>query len=150
MKIKTSELTDILLDYVVATIHPQCEGLKFELVEGFLCGTSDDGICIVFVGYGFNKEISARKQLGQKMQYADFYSPSSNWSQGGPIIEQEGIYLRCRDDGKEWKAGGLSNNRHDKAPGNLYSALTPLIAAMRCYVASKLGDDVEIPDNLVA
>jgi hypothetical protein len=26
---------------------------------------------------------------------------------------------------------------------------TPLVAAMRCYVASKLGDTVEIPDDLV-
>jgi hypothetical protein len=25
---------------------------------------------------------------------------------------------------------------------------TPLIAAMRCYVASKLGDEVEIPKEL--
>ena len=25
---------------------------------------------------------------------------------------------------------------------------TPLIAAMRCYVASKLGDEVEVPDEL--
>lgn len=25
---------------------------------------------------------------------------------------------------------------------------TPLIAAMRCYVASKLGDNVEIPEKL--
>lgn len=26
---------------------------------------------------------------------------------------------------------------------------TPLIAAMRCYVASKLGDDVDVPEELV-
>ena len=26
---------------------------------------------------------------------------------------------------------------------------TPLMAAMRCYVASKLGDDVEIPEELL-
>ena len=26
---------------------------------------------------------------------------------------------------------------------------TPLIAAMRCYVASKLGDDVDIPEELL-
>jgi hypothetical protein len=25
---------------------------------------------------------------------------------------------------------------------------TPLIAAMRCYVASKLGDEVELPEEL--
>jgi hypothetical protein len=27
--------------------------------------------------------------------------------------------------------------------------ITPLIAAMRCYVASKLGDEVEIPAGLL-
>ena len=27
---------------------------------------------------------------------------------------------------------------------------TPLIAAMRCYVTSKLGDEVEIPEALTA
>jgi hypothetical protein len=26
---------------------------------------------------------------------------------------------------------------------------TPLIAAMRCYVASKMGDEVDVPDELV-
>ncbi len=26
---------------------------------------------------------------------------------------------------------------------------TPLIAAMRCYVASKLGDEVDIPEELL-
>lgn len=26
---------------------------------------------------------------------------------------------------------------------------TPLIAAMRCFVASKLGDEVEVPDELL-
>ena len=25
---------------------------------------------------------------------------------------------------------------------------TPLIAAMRCYVASKLGDNIELPEEL--
>jgi hypothetical protein len=25
---------------------------------------------------------------------------------------------------------------------------TPLIAAMRCYVASKMGDDIELPEEL--
>jgi len=26
---------------------------------------------------------------------------------------------------------------------------TPLIAAMRCYVASKLGDEVDVPEELL-
>jgi hypothetical protein len=32
---------------------------------------------------------------------------------------------------------------------NVQYGPTPLIAAMRCYVASKLGDEVEVPDELL-
>lgn len=78
------------------------------------------------------------------------FRPSVDWGQGGPIIEREGLYLKARNDAKEWKAGALSMNRQDNEPGPLYSGPTPLIAAMRCYVASKLGDVVEIPEELVS
>jgi hypothetical protein len=68
-------------------------------------------------------------------------SYSTDWSQAGPIIERECIELTCTD---EWKAfmRFQSNPCDEDGP-------TPLIAAMRCYVASKLGDDVEIPEELV-
>ena len=71
-----------------------------------------------------------------------FYS--TDWAQGGPIIERENIavtgtnfpWWEC-DDG--WYAH----------IGDCYSyGTTPLIAAMRCYVASKLGDNVELPEEL--
>ena len=68
----------------------------------------------------------------------DERSPSTNWAQGGPIIEREGIGFRgC---GKNWCAF----NWGDAESGWQYGP-TPLIAAMRCYVASRLGDEVEIP-----
>jgi hypothetical protein len=69
---------------------------------------------------------------------------SSHWAQGGPIIERANIAItgtnfpwwEC-DDG--WYAH----------IGDCYShGTTPLIAAMRCYVASKLGDEVELPEGL--
>lgn len=59
----------------------------------------------------------------------DLYSPSTDWSQGGPIIEQERIELRLASDG-EWYANML-----DDPPG--FRSATPLIAAMRAFVASK-------------
>lgn len=68
------------------------------------------------------------------------YSPSRLWSQGGPIIEREKISTVCCDHLGEWKA----EDRFDKAA---YGP-TSLVAAMRCYVASKLGDEVEIPEEL--
>jgi hypothetical protein len=66
---------------------------------------------------------------------------SMNWAQGGPIIEREGLCLNYDPFSKRWNC---STKVLDS-----YQAETPLIAAMRCYVASKLGDEVEIPEGLV-
>ena len=61
------------------------------------------------------------------------WSPSTNWAQGGPIIEREKIELVPSIDGKVWYAESLNRQaRVERCP-------TPLIAAMRCYVASKHG-----------
>ena len=66
------------------------------------------------------------------------FNPSANWAIGGPIIEREGIYLKSNNDATEWAAGALSKNRYDQKPGPLFYGPTPLIAAMRCFVDSKL------------
>lgn len=62
---------------------------------------------------------------------------STQWAQGGPIIGREGITLRCGLYG--WDA---------ELPefGLLFGGSTALEAAMRCYVASKLGNEVELPE----
>lgn len=62
---------------------------------------------------------------------------STDWAQGGPIIERERI--ATWGDNPYWEAE--IGQVWAKGP-------TPLIAAMRCYVASKLGDEVEVPDEL--
>ena len=72
------------------------------------------------------------------------YRYSTDWSRGGPIIEREGIEL-CRLKDGEWR-GQLYEEGIDKIHRE-YGA-TPLIAAMRCYVASKMGDDIELPEEL--
>lgn len=68
------------------------------------------------------------------------YAPSSNWSQGGPIIEREGFSISKGNKG--WSVAN---------PWEciIMFGSTPLEAAMRCYVASKLGDVVSVPDELV-
>jgi hypothetical protein len=63
------------------------------------------------------------------------YSPSTDWAQGGPIIEREQIALYLGGD-DEW----MADDGWKRATGP-----TPLVAAMRGYVAMKLGDEVEIP-----
>jgi hypothetical protein len=71
------------------------------------------------------------------------YAPSTNWAQGGPIIERERIQLRTAIEGNGWSANAWYKNTTYFEDG-----ATPLIAAMRCYVASKMGDEVEIPKEL--
>ena len=81
---------------------------------------------------------------------------SIDWAQGGQIIEREGIFptltdLERNDD------GSVSFTRvfRAKTPAQYLEqdegvyGPTPLVAAMRCLVASKLGDDVEIPQELL-
>lgn len=77
------------------------------------------------------------------------YKPSTNWAQAGPIIEREGIsldYIGVGEDirvqawhATKWLADDLVSSG---------SGPTPLVAAMRCYVASKLGEEVEVHDAL--
>jgi len=76
--------------------------------------------------------------------FCGIFNPSTNWAQGGPIIEREGIGVYQYRGA--WAA-------HCPLPnGGLHACMenqpTPLIAAMRCYVASKLGADVDVPEEL--
>jgi hypothetical protein len=71
-----------------------------------------------------------------------YYKPSTNWAISGPIIEREKIGVACPSTGDFWDA------RYPVIPLVYIRGETPLIAAMRCYVASKLGDEIEIPKEL--
>ena len=80
------------------------------------------------------------------------FDPTTNWSQGGPIIERGKIEVTppvpewCNgSEDKEWMATSLPVVRGE---ATLEVGPTPLIAAMRCYVMSRLGEEVEVPDEL--
>ena len=90
--------------------------------------------------------------------YLQDFIPSTDWAQGGPIIEREDIAFRKYHNPKH-EAHGKYYARicresgtmvgWYKTTGRQQTGPTPLIAAMRCYVASKLGDTVEIPKELL-
>lgn len=83
----------------------------------------------------------AKCEVGDAAEQAgEWWAPSTNWAQGGPIIEREGIDLKRITDAL-WDAHMNNVNFYEDGP-------TPLIAAMRCYVASKLGDDIQLPEEL--
>ena len=74
---------------------------------------------------------------------------STDWAAGGTIIEREGISIKENLPSMPDNRWNAFPSRSAKGAGGKWGAgPTPLIAAMRCYVASKLGDEVEIPEEL--
>ena len=81
--------------------------------------------------------------LSTYVEVVEGFKPSTDWALGGAIIEREGITV-APDDVAPWCAF-IDRGTADDV---IYSGATPLIAAMRCYVASKLGGNVELPEGL--
>jgi hypothetical protein len=65
-----------------------------------------------------------------------YWRPTTDWAQGGPIIEREGIGLFIAEGAGWGSSCGWSHGYGD----------TPLIAAMRCLVASKLGAHIDVTE----
>lgn len=82
--------------------------------------------------------------------YSDYVEARDNfstcWAKGGPIIEREGMQI-YRIDQSFWGTTIWWDDEHG-ASEFTQKGPTPLTAAMRCYVASKLGDTVDIPKEL--
>jgi hypothetical protein len=75
-------------------------------------------------------------------EYGPGFKPSTDWTAGGPIIEREMISVWPWDD-VTWKA-------ETAREAIVFEGTTPLIAAMRCYVAAKLGEIVDVPVELLS
>lgn len=118
MKIKVQDASGIMLDWLVCNFDTSKKDMKL-----FWSGYCDFGM----------------------------YHYSSEWEQGGPIIEREGIQILCNltaDDAARFKDAQPSWIACDKRKSHIqFYGTTPLIAAMRCYVAGKLGDEVDVPDE---
>ena len=94
---------------------------------------------IELIGRRYNRLlVDGHMSQGQEMMAP--YKPSNDWAQGGPIIEREMITVGPA------KHEGFMAWAWPKKDG--FWGDSPLIAAMRCYVASKLGQEVEIPEKL--
>ena len=111
-------------------------------------------------GLGGSIEVRGRTETGDELpEQWDlwmYWNPETNWSQGGPIVERE-IFKLFKNIGGTFTAQvktrvSYYSPTYDADIGRdeviSRSGPTPLIAAMRCYVASKLGDEVEIPEEL--
>jgi hypothetical protein len=127
MKIQTSEMTGAALDWAVA----KCEGFTSE----YEADRKD---------YWINRTNHAAQFLPPFGYLQEVFYPSTDWAQGGPIIEREKI--NTLDARGCW--GAHKTYWDNSQSSRSYFGPTPLIAAMRCYVASKLGDEVEIPEGV--
>jgi len=131
---KTSELIGPALDWAVA----KCEELDFE-IDAQLQNyphimQADKNV------WGERCCILRQECGGVRFQ------PSIDWAQAGPIIERERIELNVSMTSGKWVARKHQPTlMHDnfRTEGKTY-----LIAAMRCYVSSKMGDEIEMPKEL--
>ena len=121
---KTSELTGAALDWAVA----QCEG-KNSVASCYY----EDNV-----------------PLWLDEAPHPVWEPSTNWVQGGAIIERERIQITPRGKTTDlWEAIIFDNIFMDDGSDCFQIGATPLEAAMRCYVESELGDEVEVPEELI-
>ena len=122
MKIKTSELIGPALDWAVQEIEYQRMVAEGEHVKQWALDDHRAG--------------------------ASINPYSTDWLWGGPIIEREAHNLFKHNGGTEWCCAC-------NVPRDGYTAIvtadgpTPLIAVMRCYVSNRLGNEVEVPEELL-
>ena len=82
------------------------------------------------------------------LSVAGEFAYTTDWSLGGPIIEREFHafdYMQSKDRVCAIiKRKDMRNGGYDFGYGP-----TILVAAMRCYVMSKMGDEIDVPDELL-
>lgn len=122
MKMRTSELTGTALDWAVA----KCEGYT---------PVRHSSLATIMV-----ERMNARGCM--QLEHIHSLRFSTDWAQGGPIIERERIVIGYINDLP--CASLFEGSRHSA----MEFGPTPLIAAMRCYCCAKLGPEIEIPDSL--
>ena len=119
MKIKTSELTGVALDWAVAKatgaelVEHQGDDLRVEICHGL----------------------------------AAHWSPSTSWSQCGPLIDRfRPDLMTGRNDGL---VAYLNNDASSQEPLIEGHGGTYLVAACRSIVVYALGDTVDVPEELL-
>lgn len=84
-----------------------------------------------------------------------YWMPTRVWDQGGPIIEMNnlGVWFSERVEDEHgsvereamWYCETCCTTANGDETYRCETGHSPLVAAMRCFVASKLGDEVEVP-----
>lgn len=134
---KTADLTGTALDWAVSVSLRQNPILRHDYMRAKALANNYKGDLAWHLEQQLNAPITVTLE-GVTSPVGDYHQ---NWAWAGPIIQQEDIALLPHGDGN-YEAEVYLNLRRFFGP-------TALIAAMRAFVASKLGDEVEIPDELI-
>lgn len=128
MKVKTADLIGAALDWAVA----KCDG---------------------YDEWEWDRDVSdlwvIRRSTQTEHWLKGYYEPSTDWAQGGPIIDREKFGVCHYNESDGWEVPNWAAWRTDVDDRVQIMGETALIAAMRCFVASKLGDEVDVPDELM-
>jgi hypothetical protein len=155
MKHKTAELEGALLDAAVALAegrlvteadeHPNQPGHYWKTRKEW-----GEHIVRWYAREGEDADGAETDEEGGWEAISHWGSPSTNWRHGGPIIEREKITVGNPNGQPGW-TGAIAFPKKPKRNGALQwghyweCGPTPLVAAMRTYVTSKLGEEVELP-----
>lgn len=119
VKVKTEELTGAALDWAVAKVM---------------------GVKVIT-----DPNSPRQRQMVEDTEAVNgwyCYSPSTDWSHGGPLIEKSYVSVQIM-------RGGWEADVFDARIPSLQWSNSPLEAVCRAVVASRLGDEVEVPQELV-
>jgi Protein of unknown function (DUF2591) len=137
MRVKVSEASGVVLDYLVAVAR------GFDVYHNAtLNGCVIEGFWVS--GY-YPGDLNSWVPL-------NVLTHSTSWHLGGPIIEREFITIGPYhgDNGEPTGVfqGYIGWDENSLDPLFQCDGPTPLIAAMRCFCLAKLGEEVEVPEEL--
>jgi hypothetical protein len=139
--VAVKDLSGAALDWAVAQVAPQCQGLKWEWQGGYyMAGKAPEtgDTCVFICGSG----VITATRLARDLE-APRYNPSSSWAQCGPLIDK---YKACF---AAYDYGYLCRLAHNDLHHGQGKGPDHLTAACRAIVAAILGDIVKVPACLV-
>ncbi|ANF87163.1 hypothetical protein A7J50_3790 [Pseudomonas antarctica] len=132
VEVKTQDLTGAALDWSVA---------KAEKVEGLVTHKGHPSF-----EKEFDPDCWADHSCLKEFKCWQYYAPSAEWSQGGPLIEKYKLDIGAPLENKNGPWNAATEWAHPMG----YKGETPLIAACRAIVASVLGGTVSVPKELLS
>ena len=152
MKIKTAELQGDALDWAVA----KCAGrtlrhrpMGYQGGHGWwIWEETPSGKGGILIELSIYLKVGPRRTPKAPMS-SECWSPSTDWSQGGPIGDLARINVTLIDDKPDVWAASLGEPWRTLPSVHSMTGPTRLVAMMRCFVASRLGDEVDIPEELL-